>query len=532
MKNNPPFSFETRVRVCIAALILLFIFAPLLRQSIPAPYWFHDNFFNTLQIAENFREKGFPTFDGVTLTNDFSLLWGLILSGLSAVISSQSTLFYILLRTMIGIALAASLYLFNKLTNALDFRPTKEISFLISAFFTALFLYSGITGSDAALVIPFILFSSLCLLNALKKPSFFSGIIYGLSVSLCAFARFDSLLFFVTMLLVFYFQFNGKEPVSVKQMLVLLFSLMIGMIPLMAYADIQQTKYGSPVPAEMLSWTLAQGMAAWRILIVLFFEPLRYIFQMPQSMALIMFPTLLLLLVAYASFPWHETKLAPKDTVFFSFIWFPLLYLALIAGLTFVTLPEYSFYPFIIGAPIALMYATTKIDSQIEEKEKKQARIFWLASGCLLVFVALGLSVKPRMAYFIPLTRTIAEFTEDHPGRYAMSMGAGITSFVTKANIVRLDGMAEDMNLLNMLEVQESLNKAFQNYHIDYFIAFNPKKGETCYLVRAPAQNRFGGTNKGMADWLCAEPVFEKQATPALTVAIFKLDASGKAVFP
>ncbi|MBO4644678.1 MAG: hypothetical protein J5716_08755 [Alphaproteobacteria bacterium] len=532
MKNNPPFSFETRVRVCIATLILLFIFAPLLRQSTPTPYWFHDNFFNTLQIAENFREKGFPTFDGVTLTNDFSLLWGLILSGLSAVISSQSTLFFILLRTMIGIALAASLWLFGKIFDALEFKPTKEIAFLISSFFTALFLHSGITGSDAAFVIPFILFSSLCLLNALKKPSFFSGFIYGLSVSLCAFARFDSLCFFAVMLLVFYFQFNGKEPVSTKQLLILIFGLMIGMIPLMAYADMWQTKFGSPVPAEMLSWTLAQGMAAWRILIVLFFEPIRYIFQMPQYLALVLFPTILLLLVAYASFPWHESKLTPKDTLFFSFIWFPLFYLALIAGLTFITVPEYSFYPFAVGAPLALMYATTKIDSQIEEKEKKQARIFWFALSCLLMFVALGLSLKPRFAHFVPLTQTIAEFTKDHPGRYAMSAGSGITSFATKATVVRLDGMAQDMNLLKMIETQEALNKALQHYRVDYFISFNPKKGESCYSVRAPVQNRFGGTNKGMSDWFCAEPVFEKQATPAIKVAIFKIDASGKAVSP
>ena len=167
-------SFKTRMNACFAGVILVFIFAPLLRQSIPAPYWFHDTFFNTLQIAENFREKGFPTFDGVTLTNDFSLFWGLILSGLSAVISSHSIVFFLLLRLLIGLALVASLWLFNKLVTALELQPTEEVSFLSSSFLVALFLYSGFTGSDASFVIPLLFASSLCLLKALKNPSFLS----------------------------------------------------------------------------------------------------------------------------------------------------------------------------------------------------------------------------------------------------------------------------------------------------------------------------------------------------------------------
>ena len=525
-------SFKTRVITCFATIALVFVFAPLLFPSIPAPYWFHDHFFNTLKIAENFRTKGFPTFDGVTPTNDFSLLWGLTLSGLSALVSSETAVFFILVRLLLGLALCLSLWLFNRLIDALDLQPEKETRFLTSAFLAAFFLYTALSGSDAALAIPCFFAMALSLLKALEHPSFASGIILGLTVSLSAFTRFDCGAFFLTAVLVFYFQFNSKYPLSKKQALILLAGIIAGLIPLMVYADTLQTKFGSPVPAELLSWGKTQDIAPWRLLIVLFFEPLRYVFQMPQAVALVFFPSLLLPLVAYVSFPWLGKEQKPRDTVFYTLIWYPILYLTALAGITFITLPEYAFYPLAAGAPIALLFATRKINSQLPEEEKKLARRAWLILGGLLLLICLTLSIKPRSAFLSAFAQTFAEFAGQHPGRYAMSSGAGMISFMTKADIVRLDGMAEDQNLLNMLEKQEDLGNAFKHYKIDYYVAFKPQKDKECYSAREPVQNRFGGTNKGLSDWLCAAPVFEKQITPKTTMAIFKIDEAGKAAFP
>ncbi|MBR1777702.1 MAG: hypothetical protein IJ752_03845 [Alphaproteobacteria bacterium] len=522
------FSFETRVRCCFAALILVFIFAPLLFRSVPAAYWFHDNFFNTLQIAENFRAKGFPTFDGITPTNDFSLFWGLVLSGLSAVVSSKTVLFLILVRLLLGLALALSLWLLNKLIDALCLEPTKEVRFLAFSALLAQFLYAAFTGSDAAWAIPCIFINALCLLSSLKKPSVLSGIVCGLSVSLCAFVRFDCAAFFLTALLVFYFQFNGKAPVTTKQALKLLPGLIIGLIPLMFYADLLQTKFGSPVPAETLSWGKAQGMAAWRILTVLFFEPLRYAIRIPQATALIPFPTILLALVAYTSFPWLEQEQTPKDTVFYTLIWYPIIYLAAIAIMTFIALPEYAFYPFAVGTPFAFVFAANKINTQIMEKEKNQARLTWLILGVLFVLVAFSLAIKPRSAGYVHIADAVAEFADQHQGRYAMSFGAGFVSSIKDITMTRLDGMAEDLDMLKRIEAQENLNKAFQKYQIDYYVAINPNINKGCYSVREPVQNRFGGTNKGMNDWLCMAPVFEKQITPKLKVVIFKTNKGEK----
>ena len=200
--------------------------------------------------------------------------------------------------------------------------------------------------------------------------------------------------------------------------------------------------------------------------------------------------------------------------------------------LTFLTVPDYAFYPLAVGAPPALLYATRKINLQIPEKEQKEARKVWIILGCLLMILSLNLSLKPRSAAYVPITRTISEFIGRHPGRYAMSTGAGLTSFETKTNIVRLDGSAEDQFFLKQLDVQNSLNKVFQHYAVNYYIVLNPSQAKDCYSVREPAQNRFGGMNKGLSDWICARPVFEKQATPQTNVAVFQINSSEKELHP
>ena len=523
-------SFKARTIACFATVVLVFVFAPVLFSSLPAPYWFHDHFFNTLQIATNFRTEGFPTFDRQTPTNDFSLLWGLTLSGLSVLFSTKTTLFFILVRLLAGLALCLTLWLFNRLIDALDYHPEKEARFLTSAFLTALFFYMAArSGSDTVLAIPCIFLNALCVLNALQKPSFKSGVTVGLTISLRAFARFDSAVFFLVAILVLYFQFNNTYPVSKKHLLILTGGTIVGLIPLMIYADFLQTEFGSPVPSELLSWKAVQDVAPWRIITVLFIEPIRYLLKAPQSVALFLFPSLLLPLVAYVSFPWQEEEQKPQDTVFYALIWFPIVSVAFIALATYITLPEYAFYSFAVGAPFALLFAVQKIKSQISEHEQEKANRIWLFLGGLFLIVSLGLSVKPRSPAYKPVIDAVVEFSDRNPGRYAIGAGAGFLSFSTKSNVFRIDGMAENLLLSTMLKAQEALDAAFRIYIVDYYVAVNPSKGEKCYSAREPVQNRFGGTNKGMSDWLCADPVFEKRISPETNVAVFAINPSGKA---
>ena len=510
---------------CFAGLILIFIFFPLIKTSIPAPFWFQEHFFNTLKIVENLKKSGFPTFDNSTLTNDFSPVWGIILTGLSYVVDIHSTTFFILTRAILGISLGASLLLFNRLIFALGFKPKPEIRFLASAFLAALFTYIALNGSETVLAIPCLFLNALCLLKTLRHPKISTAAVYGLSIVLCAFTRFDSAAFFLMVSLVFYFQFNGLSPVTTKELLKIFLGLGIGLIPLMVWADINQTIFETPLPTGLVSWTQTQDHAPWRIALLLIIEPIRYIRQIPAAIALLTFPALLLGLTAYVSFPWGQEKRMPSDTVFYSLIWYPILYLMVISVITFIALPEYALYPLAIGSPVALLFAVCRIDEQLKERkqEQKQALTVWLILGICFCLITFFLAIRPRSAFYVPITKTVAEFSQHNNGLYAMGTGAGITSFITKRDFTRLDGLAQNMKMLTFLERQAPLKEVFKHYGVRYYIAVNPKAENGCYAVREPVQNRYGGSNKGNSDWLCFEPVFLKQATPQIKIGIFDL---------
>lgn len=527
--------FETGMTTVFAAVILVFVFAPLLFPTVPAPYWFHERFFNLTTIVSNFVETGVFSFDGATPTNDFSPLYALIALAVSAVFPAGSTAFFIAVRAVIGIFAALTLFLFDRLSARLDFKRGAAERFLPLSFLLAAELWFSASGSDVFLAL-FALFSgALCLREAMTNPTVKTGLFYGLSVSLAAFARFDTVVFFVATLLVFYFQFNFKNPITTQQLLKLLPALFAGLIPLIAYIHLQQTLYGLTSPAEYAAATKAQDIAPWRIASVLIISPLRHLLKSPISIAVLTFPTLLLGLTAYASFPWVEREQRPADTVFYSLVWFPILHLVVLASVTYITVPEYAFYPQAVGAPAALAFAVRRIENQLAEnggeRELSQARLAWTGLSVCFCVIALFSVVRPRSAFYQPVVEAVGEFQSAHRGRYAMGGGAGMLAWKTGEKVARLDGAAMDANLLNDLDAQASLDKVLKAYRVDYYVAVNPVKGENtpCYAAREPAQNRFGGSNKGFSDWLCADPVFEKKITPKLSVGIFRIDENGKA---
>lgn len=527
--------FETGMTTVFAAVILVFVFAPLLFPTVPAPYWFHERFFNLTTIVSNFRETGVFTFDGATPTNDFSPLYLLIVRGLSAMFTSVSTTFFIAVRAVIGLFAALTLFLFDRLSAHLAFKRAPAERFLPLSFLLAAELCFSASGSDVFLALFSLFLNALCLREALTNPTIKTGLFYGLSVSLAVSARFDAVVFFVTTLLVFYFQFNFKNPITTKQLLKLLPALFVGLVPLIVYIHLQQTLYGLTSPAEFAAATKAQDIAPWRIASVLIVSPLRHLLKSPISIAVLTFPTLLLGLTAYASFPWVEREQRPADTVFYSLVWFPILHLILLASVTYITLPEYAFYPLAVGAPAALAFAVRRIEDQLaengKEKETSQARLAWTGLSVCFCVIALFSITRPRSAVYQPIIAAIGEFQSARPGHYAMGGGAGMLAWKTGAEVARLDGTAMDAKLLNDLDAQSSLDKVLKAYRADYYVALNPVKGENtpCYAAREPAQNRFGGSNKGFSDWLCAAPVFERKISPKLSVGVFRINENGKA---
>lgn len=539
MKSNKILGFlfsKQGVITLFGVVLLSFVMFPLLSASdslSALPYWFHDHFFNAVQIADNFRTQGFPSVDTITPTNDFSPVWTCLLAFFSMLTPIQSPVFFALVLLAIAFAGGLSLFLLDKLVAALQIKPPPAVRFFTYSLFLGMYMRQAITGMDTVWAIPVIFLMALAFLRMLEKPSFVSGLLCSLSILLGVLTRFDTLGFVISGAFIFYMQFNGKVPVTLKDVFKFLPGFLIGLIPLAGWLFYGYWTYGTPVPSTLLSWMKVQNIAPWKIFTVLFWQPLRYFLRMPTAFALMTFPATVIIMVAYASIPRDPKKTkpqTPKQTLFYSLLWFPIIQFLAYAFFTFMLLPEYAYYPLVVGTPIALLYGLEKIDERLETpKDRKEVQQLWQILAVMLLILSLFIVSRPRIASHRPIAETVRDFAQNNPGIYAMSSGAGITSYQSSMPVIRLDGLGADKKMLDLIAQQATLSEAFKHYGVDYYIVTNLIRSEKCFAAREPRENRLGASNKGMSDWLCADPVFTKEITPKTTLMIFAIDQNGKA---
>ncbi len=503
MKNK---AFFIGASLCGLALLFFAVFP--LTTGEQLPYRFHEHFYNTLEIAR-----------GHIVSNDFSPVWGGVLTGFDGWFDGRS--FFAAVYAVLLLSGAAFLFLLFKLLKKLDLPLTDGGKFAVAAFALAFYIKTAVSGTDAALAMPAVLLAALALLHALEKPRVLTGIAGGLAVSAMLLTRFDTAGFAITFALVFYFQFNGKEPVSYKQFFALIAGLAIGVLPVAGYWLWEKHTFGAIVPMTVIGWTNAQGSAPWRMLQLLFIDPVRNMIHQPTAIVLVSFPVLLIALTAYHSFPWIKREQTPRDTLFYSMLWFPVFQITALALFSYILVPDYAFYPLGIGAPVALAYAINRISANIKENDFSLAEKIWSAVGlCLTAVGVYTVSVNYDTSYHT-MTRALIPFAQAHDGRFAMGKGASVAAFAVNKPFIRMDGPAGDSNLQKLLENQADILDALKQYGVDLYVAVNLVKQDSgCYGVREPKQNKFG-TNKSMQGWLCQTPVAEIQASPALRVQVF-----------
>lgn len=503
MKNK---TFTAGASLCGLALLFFAVFP--LTTGEQLPYRFHEHFYNTLEIAR-----------GHIVSNDFSPVWRGVLTVADALFDGGA--FFAAVYAVLAAGGAAFLLLLFRLLKKLDLPLTDGGRFAVAAFALAFYLKTAVSGTDAALAMPAVLFAALTLLRALEKPAFFTGLTSGLAVSLMLLTRFDALGFAITFALVFYFQFNGKEPVSYKQFFVLIAGLAAGLLPVAGYWLWEKHTFGAVVPMTVLTWTKAQGSAPWRMLQLLIFNPVRYMMRQPSAIVLLTFPVLLIALTAYHSFPWVKREQTPRDTLFYSLLWFPVFQITALALFSYILVPDYAFYALGIGAPAALAYAVNRISANVKESDAALAEKIWNALGLCLTAIGVFTVAVNYDAGYHNLTRALTPIIQAQNGRFAMGKGASVAAFAAGKPFIRLDGPAGDVQLQKLLENQADITDVLKRYGADLYITVNlTKQASGCYGVREPKQNKFG-TNKSLPGWLCQTPAAEIQASPALRVQVF-----------
>ena len=505
-------------------LTVLYTFYPLLTSKTPAFAFVHEHFFNTLQIIENFKTAGFPTFDFVTKTNDFSLVWAGILYLLSYVADIHTTSFFIVVRVITAVFGWTAAFLMNKLLKRLEFSPSDAALFLINAFFAAMYLEQATTATESCPAVLTVFLTAYAALNMLEKPCFSNGFLCGLAVCLSFLTGFDSMGFVLTFVLVFYFQFNGKVPVTLKDFFKFIPGLAVGLLPLYAWTAFSTFYFNSFVPPKILSWRTVQSVEPWNMFLLLVWYPIRYFKHMSTELITILMPLVACVLTAITSFPKEAKTQTPKDTLFLSLLWFPFLQFAIFSLFTYVDLPLYAFYPLCVASPFAIAFVFKKYVETLADKpdELKQMDIASYVLSGVLFLIAFGIFVRPLSAVWLKPATKINAFMQENKGLYAMGKGAGIVSYITHTPFMRIDGLAMNDNLINAIKQNKELVQTLKEHNVAYYVAFNVQKSQ-CYAPREPAPTLFGVTNKAMGGWLCEEPLLKEKISPNLTLFIFKV---------
>lgn len=537
MTLNGFFAFirtKTGVAALFGAMTLVFALAPLIHcgtDTTAWPYWFHDHFFNAVQISSNFATLGTASLDALTETNDFSVLWGGFLALLSLITEKGSPLYFVSVCLALACMPVLSLFLMNRLLQKLNLPLPAFTLFFVNAFFFVMCLRLAATGVDATWAVPAVLLAASAYLKMLESPSFISGLLCGLSVFLCVLVRFDTLGFIISGAFIFYMQFNGKMPVTLKQTFMFLPGLVIGLLPAVGWEIFMYRRFGTVFPATILSWMQAQNMSPQKIFSVLLVEPAKHFLSSPMTLIFLSFPFIAVIAAAFDSVPRQARIHMPKDTLFYSLIWFPIVQILFFAFFTHLNLPEYAYYSLTVALPFALAYGIGRIDSRLEtNKDRQEFGKYRNIIGGLLLLLGTFLILSPRSATQRPFIEAVKELSAGRPGIYALSGSGGLVSFAANIPVVRLDGIASNKRMSDLISKQFVLSVTFKHYGTDYYIILNPVKSQGCYAVREPAKNERGGDNKGMSDWICTDPVAVKNISKDTAVALFAIDRSGKAV--
>lgn len=415
-----------------------------------------------------------------------------------------------------------TLFLFKKIFGYLSFNLPDSYCFASSMFILLFYVKISSYGTGEFLIIPFILVCSTTLYFAILKPSLYTGLLLGLSSFLCFITKESSFLFILTFILVFYFQFNGKNPITYKQFIPLFLGFICGLTPLIFICAHNQQIYKSIFSTDFLTLLNKQGTSFISFFRFFCIDPFRALIRHPLNVILQPFSALLIVLSAYNSYPWQKNIQTPKDTLFYTLIWFSIISLLFYGFFSVALIPQYHFYFLAISAPIALTYAFNEINQRISSSENKKAIIVWKYFG-IAVFVAVFFySIKLYNNDYSNYANEIESFTKEHKGVYSASTGAGIIATISKQKTIRFDGLNTDTKMQEFLRNQSEIQSVFNYFKIDYYVALNLKNENGCYNVREPVQNKYA-TNKSVSGWICQDPIYEHSINKKLKIQIFKL---------
>jgi hypothetical protein len=469
-----PFAFFAAVAAILAAPLF---------SRLSWMIFIQDDFLYYLTVAQNIAHGAGSTFNHIVPTNGYQPLWLIIFVGLSWLTTTPKLILAALAITDFLAALATFI-LARKLLRTSGVRPLAIFIFaaLVTLYSVTLFFY----GMEVTLTVPIVL-GVLCLLRnvAWLERGPFHTLSLGLLLSAMVLSRIDTLI--LGGLVLAGILISRELRVLLRPRLV--FGALFGLLPLVAYFFFNHLVFHTWLPvsgmAKELKFTHTPSLEPWRV----FFHLLAASFTA-------------IILIAVAALPAVRNRLTAMERVLYpAALVFPFLYYFILSCVSDWTLWGWYMYP--IRISICVSFVILCLHPRFAALMQHRAV---MAVLLVSVFVWLGLMRWTHQQTDIyAASLEIQQFSETHPGIYAMGDRAGRVGYLISDSVIQTEGLMMDREYLEYVRRQTPLLDTLAHYNVRYYVAtaYQPYTG--CFEAIEPA--KAGPESAHMRAELCEPPL-------------------------
>jgi hypothetical protein len=464
--------------------------------------FFDDDFYYYLQIARNLAMGRGSTFDGIHFTNGYHPLWMLVLW---AICLLPQALWLPLITLMISLSAWAVFVLGRRCLRVTSMDPLLATSAGVLLGLMTILINRG--GMEIVLTLPLLfLLVSLRLEGRIRQIGK-SAIVYGLLGAAIILSRLDSIIFIATL-----FAFEVIVLIARGWLTALrsMLFLLVGLSPVLIYVLINLHFFGTATPvsgqAKQLEHHPAFSAGA-------FYYLFRY---QPAAMRLIIFfPSITLIAAAILSIRVRRIdSISDRDRpLLLSLLSFPVIHILILAMLSDWPLWQWYLYTWIAGA-LGAFLVLFRPHAIWEWAGRKTAIRLSVAATTVLLMLTLMAYAAQRLRLALHPTGvtfeiydtaiSLEEFSNAHPGIYAMGDRAGIPGFLLGQPLLQVEGLVMDRKFLDHIKNQENLQSVLTAYHVRYYIGTNLPYKNGCYHAIEPAQA--GSHSPKMQGDFCTQP--------------------------
>jgi hypothetical protein len=429
----------------------LIFFSRFLHSGLDLYFFYSDDFFYYLKIAENISSSGFSSFNGIVETNGYHPLWQIALVVLLKIFPSDSI--FIIIAIIQSFSSILSYILLKKIFSKL---LSDNINIMSSSIIFLIIVLMTKSGMETILTIPLMILAIYFLFN--KKDKIF---LLSLILTIMILSRLDSVIFAG---LIYLFLFiNSKFSFKIVT------KIFLGTLPLLLYLLYNYVTYDHLMPVSGAAKQLKETwLPVW--------YPIQGIFELyPGKIIFALIPTIMLVMNIF----FMIIKRSKIQLLLSTFVLFPvilLLFYCFRSGWNLWSWYYYMLIPSTIVFFINFNFLFKRFSSLL-----KYAALFAVLSW---IFLNVNTKKPIKDAKYQSMVRMI-EFMKDKNGVLAMGDAAGLPGYVLDQPIIQLEGLVMDFDYLEMVK-KGDLKQIFKKYKVDYYITISSTNDGENWIFTEP----------------------------------------------